>query len=124
MPGWAGVSGAPRAVWPGLGAALGHGWVYRPVVGVAQDVAMNLQPDELAGGLVPLSHLHSEHPAAPSAPPQSRGTGNRRGRRGAAGASGSGGSCGALCLWVLRCLTVGQVPRLVPGYLELSFFKC
>lgn len=122
MPGYAGVSGAPRAVWPGFGAAFGHGRVYSPVVEVVQDVAMNLQPDELAGGLVPLSHPHSEHPAAPSAPPQFRGTGNGRGRR-AADVLGSRGSCGAFCLLVLQCLTMGQVPRVVPGYLELSFLS-
>lgn len=33
VPGWAGISGAPRAIWLGFGAALGYGWVYSLVVG-------------------------------------------------------------------------------------------
>lgn len=33
-------------------------------------------PDELAGGIAPLSHPYKEHPATPSAPPQFTAAGN------------------------------------------------
>lgn len=41
-------------------------------------MAVHLQLDELAGGLAPLSHPYTEHPAAPSAPTQFTAAGNHR----------------------------------------------
>lgn len=44
------------------------------------------------------------------------------GRRGAAGVVGEWRNCGTLCC-VGFATTMGQVPRVVPGYLELSFLS-
>lgn len=118
VPGWA---GAPRVILLGFGAVLGHGWVYSPVWEIV---------DELAEGLASLSHSSKEHPEPPSSPLLFPAAGNH-GAPVPCCLSGKERSCwcgwgmeAAVELFVCRvgfATTMGQVPRVVPGYLELSF---
>lgn len=86
--------------------------------------------DELAEGLASLSHSSKEHPEPPSSPLLFPAAGNH-GAPVPCCLSGKERSCwcgwgmeAAVELFVCRvgfATTMGQVPRVVPGYLELSF---
>lgn len=130
VPGWAGISGAPRAVWLGFRAALRHIlqlWGERSVRGCICSW-MSWQGSSLPFPTCTHSILRppvphgSWQPLGTTGPPSPFGWLGKERSRWCVGEWRE--------LWrllfvvsVLQCLTMGQVPRVVPGYLELSFLS-
>lgn len=123
MPGWAGISGAPRDICLGFGVVLGHDCVCSPVWGILE---------ELQKGLLPFPAHTRSILSPPVSPLQFPAAGNP-GATVPCWLSGKERSC--WCGWGMEgamepfvccvgfAITMGQVPRVLPGYLELNFLS-